>query len=113
MWNFTPDNLLAVRVINGFDFGYTDKMEDRHPRKMYLSWLEKAKNDPAAATTIQRFRKQPEFKLYDLDVDPWELSNLADNPEYALKLQELKKSITVWMKQQGDKGRLVKEQPSK
>lgn len=104
MWNLTPDNQFAVRVINGFDFGYTDKMEDRHPRKMYLSWLEKAKTDPAVADTVQRFRKPPRFQLYDLNADPWELNNLADNPEYAQKLQELKESITVWMQQQGDKG---------
>lgn len=104
MWNLTPDNLFAVRTINGFDFGYEDKMKDRHVRMMYLSWLEKAKYDPAAEQAVQRFRNQPEFQLYDLLKDPWEENNLAGNPEYAAKLQELKASISVWMDQQGDDG---------
>jgi uncharacterized sulfatase len=104
MWNLTPDNLFAVRVINGFDYGYVDKMEDRHVRMMYLSWLEKAKSDPTAEQRVQRFRKQPEFQLYDLNNDPWEMNNLADNPEYAPQLNELKASIRAWMDQQGDPG---------
>ncbi|MDA3923213.1 MAG: sulfatase [Kiritimatiellae bacterium] len=106
MWNLTPDNLFAVRVINGFDYGYEDKKDpNRHVRMMYLSWLKKAKNgDAAAAEAVQRFRKHPEFQLFDLSKDIWERNNLADNPEYASKLEELKASITEWMKHQGDKG---------
>ncbi|WP_372797080.1 sulfatase [Pontiella sp.] len=104
MWNLTPDNLFAVRVINGFDFGYEDKMKDRHVRQLYRSWLEQAESDPDAAQKVQRFRKQPEFQLYDLKTDPWEMNNLADNPEVAPKLQELKASISGWMAQQGDRG---------
>jgi uncharacterized sulfatase len=82
-------------------------MKDRDVRMMYLSWLEKAKGDPAAEQMVQRFRKQPEFQLFDLDADPWELNNLADNPEYAPQLQQLKASISGWMEQQGDKGAAV------
>lgn len=106
MWNQTPDSLFAVRTINGFDYGYVDKMKDRHDRMMYLSWLEAAKSNPDAALAVQRFRKQPEFQLYDLSQDPWERNNLAGNPEYAAKLQELKASISVWMVAQGDDGLL-------
>lgn len=102
MWNLTPENLFAVRTINGFDFGYKDKMADRHVRLIYLSWLEKAKSDPAAEKMVQRFRKQPEFQLFDLDADPQEMNNLANNPEYTSKLQELKASISAWMTQQND-----------
>jgi arylsulfatase A-like enzyme len=83
-------------------------MPDRNPRMMYLTWLEKAKTDPEAEKMIQRFRKQAEFMLFDLDADPWEMNNLADNPEYAPKLGELKESISAWMEQQGDKGPVAK-----
>jgi uncharacterized sulfatase len=109
MWNLTPNTLFGVRTINGFDFGVEDnKMPDRNPRMMYLTWLEKAKTDPEAEKMIQRFRKQAEFMLFDLDADPWEMNNLADNPEYAPKLGELKESISAWMEQQGDKGPVAK-----
>ncbi|MDF7808356.1 sulfatase [Pontiellaceae bacterium B12219] len=104
MWNFTPDNLFAVRVINGFDYGYEDKKDpNRHVRMLYLSWLKKAKTDPAADLWIQRYRRHPEFQLFDLQNDPWELNNLAENPEYAGQLQRMKGSILEWMDQQGDR----------
>ncbi|MEP4077345.1 sulfatase [Haloferula sp.] len=104
MWNLTPEMAFAVRTINGFDFGYVDKMKDRHVRMMYLSWLEAAKNDPQAAESVQRFRRQPEYQLYDLSKDPWERENLAGNPEYGEQLAALKGSLSGWMEQQGDTG---------
>ncbi|MEI6891643.1 MAG: sulfatase [Pontiella sp.] len=103
MWNLTPDALFAVRVINGFDYGYEDKKDpNRHVRKIYLSWLEEAKSDGDAAALVQRYRKHPKFQLFDLEKDPWEMNNLADNPEYTAQLQRMKKSIVDWMKEQGD-----------
>ena len=105
LWNLTPDSLYAVRVINGFDYGYEDtKDPNRHVRMIYKSWLEKAKTDSDAENMVQRYRKHPEFQLFDLEADPWEMNNLAYNPEYAPKLNELKASISRWMKQQGDSG---------
>ncbi|MDP5079977.1 MAG: sulfatase [Opitutales bacterium] len=104
IWNKTPNNLFAVRTINGFDYGYVDTMKDRHVRMMYQSWLHAAKNDPDAEKIVQRFRKHPEFQLYDLSQDPWEQNNLASNPEYKAPLQGLKASISVWMEAQGDDG---------
>ncbi|MFC5050417.1 sulfatase [Rubritalea spongiae] len=109
MWNMTPENLFAVRTINGFDFGYVDKMEDRHVRQMYQSWLEQ--DDAKSRAAVQRFRKQPEFQLYDLSKDPWEMNNLAENPEYTPQLEELKSAISTWMQQQGDNGQASKQRP--
>lgn len=105
-WNLNPGGLFAVRTINGFDYGYKDKMEDRHVRKMYLSWLESAKTDTKSAELVKRFRERPEYQLFDLNTDPYEMHNLAENPEYAEKIKLFKQSITSWMKQQGDDGDL-------
>ncbi|MEP2777470.1 MAG: sulfatase [Luteolibacter sp.] len=106
MWNLTPENLFAVRTINGFDYGYVDKMEDRHVAQIYSSWLGKAKTDSAAEKLVARFLQPPEYQLFDLKADPWEMNNLANNPEYAPQLQELKTAISGWMKQQGDYGQI-------
>lgn len=103
IWNLTPDNLYAVRTINGFDYGYVDKMEDRHVRKLYLSWLADAGYDKSANELVQRYRKRPEFQLYDLDSDPYEMNNLASKPEFKDKIIILRKEIEEWMKEQGDK----------
>lgn len=103
MWNLTPDSLFTVRTINGFDYGYVDKMKDRHVRQLYRSWLEKTDEDSVAKAAVQRYRKHPEFQLYDLKADPWEMTNLAEDSQYEEKLTELKAAIVAWMEQQGDK----------
>ncbi len=48
----------------------------------------------------------PEFELIDLQNDPAELRNLADNPEYASTLERLKKQILGWQEKTGDPLRL-------
>ncbi|MDE3743317.1 sulfatase [Maribacter polysaccharolyticus] len=103
IWNRSPDSLYAIRVINGFDYGYVDKMEDRHVRKMYLSWLAKAGYDQDAGNIVQRYRKHPEFELYDLNEDPEEMNNLVNKPELDPKLNELKNVLLKWMEDQEDR----------
>lgn len=46
--------------------------------------------------------KRPEFELYDISADPFELNNIASQNE--AKVKELKKELDKWMKSQGDKG---------
>lgn len=109
MWNHTPDALFGVRTINGFDFGYVDKMKDRHVRQMYQSWLARKKEKPAIEQAVQRFRKHPDLQLYNLSQDPWEQNNLAQNPEQAMRVKELKSAIQTWMEEQGDEGKPHKQ----
>lgn len=47
---------------------------------------------------------RPPEELYDLDVDPWELSNLADAPAHKVTLTHLRQRLDTWMKESGDKG---------
>lgn len=102
IWNKSQNNLYAIRVINGFDFGYVDKMEDRHVRKMYLSWLAKAGYDEDASKIVQRYRKHPDFELYNLNDDPEEMVNLIDKQEFNAKVNELKNALMAHMKNQED-----------
>ncbi len=66
------------------------------------SWDEAAKKDPGAAVIVKRYYTRPEFELFDLDRDPLERVNLADNPEYKSKLKELKAELAKWTTAQGD-----------
>ncbi|PQV50614.1 putative sulfatase [Jejuia pallidilutea] len=100
VWNQLPNNLYAVRVINGFDYGYIDKIEDRHVRKMYLSWLAKAGHDKKASNIVKRYRKRPEFELYNLNDDPEEMNNLINSTSHDFKITELKKALFKWEKEQ-------------
>ncbi|NVJ85037.1 MAG: sulfatase [Algoriphagus sp.] len=51
-------------------------------------------------------QSKPEEELYDTQNDPWEFTNLVGNPEYADKLEELRKAHEDWIVEYGDKGAL-------
>ncbi len=46
---------------------------------------------------------RPEFELYDLRKDPFELENLADHPAYREQLRELSEALSKWTAE-ADKG---------
>jgi arylsulfatase A-like enzyme len=47
---------------------------------------------------------KPKEELYDCNGDPYEVHNLADNPNYAEKLKELRGELDKWIKQTHDMG---------
>jgi N-sulfoglucosamine sulfohydrolase len=47
---------------------------------------------------------KPQEELFDTQTDPYELNNLANNPQYADKLKELKTAHENWIKQYKDWG---------
>lgn len=73
--------------------------------KFYTSWKEKAEEgDPFAQKRFNWYQKRPQYELYDVRVDPYELHNLADDPKYKEVKDRLTAKLEDWMKQQGDKG---------
>lgn len=52
--------------------------------------------------TMQQYLHRPEFELYDLRNDSGELHNIADKPESAEKLKELKTQINEMMRKTKD-----------
>jgi arylsulfatase A-like enzyme len=49
-------------------------------------------------------QSKPPEELYDLNADPYELENLAENPDYHDKLVELRNALSSWQEQYGDMG---------
>ncbi|MCL2304549.1 MAG: sulfatase [Planctomycetaceae bacterium] len=71
----------------------------------YPSWRRAAsEGDVHAASMIRRNEFRPDEELYDLTNDPWEMNNLAKQPQYVEILQELRNALDDWMRQQGDPG---------
>lgn len=69
------------------------------------SWRRKGQQgDAFAAEQAARYTKRPAIELYDLQADPWELTNAADRPENAATLGRLRAQLDAWMRQQGDLG---------
>lgn len=69
------------------------------------AWKRAAKNGNAkAGKLVEMYVHRPEFEFYDLRTDPYELTNLADDPAYADEIATLKPELEAWMEQQGDEG---------
>jgi N-sulfoglucosamine sulfohydrolase len=107
IWNLSPDSIFAAKTINGFEVGYEDKMLDRPERFIYLSWLEKAKHNKHAREMVSRHKNRPEFELYNLDKDMWELENLIENEKYKADFDRLNLVLKNWMTEQGDEGKTL------
>ena len=68
----------------------------------WRSWLRVVKDDPALRERMQRFVHRPPLELYDLEQDPWELHDLAAEPEHAAKLAEMGARLDAWMRDNRD-----------
>jgi N-sulfoglucosamine sulfohydrolase len=51
---------------------------------------------------VDAYLHRPKFELYDLETDPHEVKNLADNPKYAKVLGELKEQLKAFQKRTKD-----------
>ncbi len=72
---------------------------------VYESWL--AAGQEGNSNSAQRhhaYRVRPEWELYALAEDPWNLHNLADDTAVAGKMSTLKCALWAWMQEQGDLG---------
>lgn len=66
------------------------------------SWL--TLDDPWAQACIAWFSSRPAEEFYDLTSDPWEKSNLIDDPAYAETLADLRQRLDTWLAEQQDEG---------
>jgi arylsulfatase A-like enzyme/GH43 family beta-xylosidase len=66
------------------------------------SWLQSAVADPAARERIRAYQQRPAEELYHLDEDPWELSNLIDDPAHAARVADLSQRLDRWMEETQD-----------
>lgn len=55
-----------------------------------------AQASPEARSAYTRMRQPPRYELYDLQVDPYEFTDLADSKEHANVLQELQTALQQW-----------------
>lgn len=79
-------------------------MNPNKPNLAYTSWLNKAETDEQARFLTQRIAKRPSVEFYDLQQDPYELKNIADDERYKKDIKGMTKRLSAWMKDQGDPG---------
>ena len=68
-------------------------------------WLDLMQTAPDASLggrVFARHRKPPEWELYDLEEDPWELHDLAGKPELAEVEEDLRERLVAWQRDTAD-----------
>jgi len=99
-------NLDAGRV---FDTHITGcKPKSRWYVGFWDAWVEKAKTDPAAKAICDAYRHRPMEELFEVEKDPYNMRNVAENPGNAELLEKFRKQLAAWRRQQGDDVPLVK-----
>ena len=72
---------------------------------IWKDWTAAANNGNEQAKRLtHRYQHRPAVELYDLQEDPHEMNNLADDPALNKVKQTLGDELDKWMQQQGDKG---------
>ena len=72
---------------------------------IWESWNAAAKSGSAHAEfLVNKYQYRPAVELYDCINDPWNLKNLADDPNYSETRTRLRSKLDGWMKSQGDQG---------
>jgi N-sulfoglucosamine sulfohydrolase len=62
----------------------------------------KRKDTQYGSRTVDAYVHRPREELYDVEADPQEIVNLADRPEHAKVLAELREKVAAWQMQTGD-----------
>jgi uncharacterized sulfatase len=74
---------------------------DRH-YGYWLTWMEAADTDVQAEKLVNNYLHRPAEELYDLEADPDELKNIAENPQFYEIKEDLRERLKNWMIAQGD-----------
>ncbi len=68
------------------------------------TWVGQAWNNPHTYKLVKRYVRRPAEELYDTTNDPYELTNIAGDPQHAGLKSRLRAELDRWMKSQGDPG---------
>lgn len=68
----------------------------------FASWRRAADTDTAARKTVAAYYHRAAEELYDIEADPHETRNLADDPAHAATLRKLRGRLENWRREQGD-----------
>jgi arylsulfatase A-like enzyme len=94
VFNLSPDTLFTTHI--------TGCKSGPHYLPHWDSWVERAKSDDRARQLVQRYQHRAQEELFDLVNDPFEMNNLAQQPDQARLVQSLRAQLAEWCKAQGD-----------
>lgn len=96
--NLTPDELYIQKYLMGIQ----GKGELNNP--YWGTWVFASADRPQAYQLVKRYMSRPAEELYHTTKDPYEMENLAANPQCAEVKAKLAAELDRWMAGQGDPG---------
>ena len=110
-----------IRAVRDKRYKYLKNFNPEKPYYLALKYREKMdsmqelikmnQNGQLDNVQSQWFRdRKPVEELFDTYSDPFELFNLADNPKYSNKLNELRNRCASWMSEIDDKGTIPEKE---
>lgn len=73
-------------------------------QEYWLSWFWDAPEDEQVYQALKRYMLRPPEQLFNSLEDPFNVVNLADQPEYQDKIKLLSRELDKWLLEQGDPG---------
>jgi uncharacterized sulfatase len=70
----------------------------------WKGWEKAAETDEFAASLVTKYQHRPARELYDVIADPYNMKNLADDPQYQEVVEHLQGKLMDWMEECGDQG---------
>ncbi len=89
---------LIFNIANPLPYPFASDLQDSPTWQMVL----KTKLPQYGKRATSAYIYRPRFELYDLEADPDELHNLADDPQHAHRFANLQDKLKAWQKQTRD-----------
>lgn len=82
---------------------FTNLVTEKKNNNILDIWLREA-SDASDSARVKMYTNRPEFELYDIREDPYELNNLAGSEDYEDVKRRMFSELKKWMARQGDLG---------
>ena len=96
--NLLPDEIYIEKHLMGMSGNATLN------NPYWATWVREAWANPKTYNLVKRYMHRPAEQLYLTAEDPYEMKNLANDPEYAGVKAKLSAELDRWLKSQGDPG---------
>lgn len=96
--NLSPENLYIEKHLMGI------RGDGKLNNRYWQSWVFDSFQNEKALRLIQRYQRRPAVELYDLQDDPYEMTNLAERSEMSDKRAQLSEELDRWLNAQADPG---------
>ncbi len=95
--NLRPENIYIEKHLMG----------QKQWHQYWPTWIYESTFNERTYRLVCRYLRRPREQLYRIDLDPYELQDLAGRPEHAEAQRRLARELDRWMAEQGDPGAAI------